>query len=173
MTRWKNLDTAMADPLFQSLRGVMGTASYGQDDALFRVLSHFEAATQPSPAAPATAEDAVSDEAILALNSGERFFSESPSKYPEAGFGTQYHAGAPGVIGFARAILALRSGASAQPADTARLDWLDETNKRFRMGWQVGVAPAGNCSVKAIIMGGKPIREAIDAAIAKEQPHDR
>ena len=49
--------------------------------------------------------------------------------------------------------------------DAARLDWLDATNKRFRMGWKVGVAPAGNCSVQAIIMGGQPIREAIDAAM--------
>lgn len=49
--------------------------------------------------------------------------------------------------------------------DAERLDWLDATNKRFRMGWQFGVAPAGNVSAQVIIMGGKPIREAIDAAI--------
>ena len=53
--------------------------------------------------------------------------------------------------------------------DTQRLDWLDATNKRFRMGWAVGVAPAGNCSVQSIIMGGKPIREAIDAAISTQE----
>ncbi len=55
--------------------------------------------------------------------------------------------------------------AATAPSDALRLDWLDQTNKRFKMGWDVGLAPAGNCSVKVIIMGGKPIREAIDAAI--------
>lgn len=49
--------------------------------------------------------------------------------------------------------------------DTRRLDFLDG-NSRFRMGWQVGVAPVGNVSVTSVVMGGKPIREAIDAAIA-------
>ena len=47
----------------------------------------------------------VSDTEILALNHGEKFFSESQTRYPEAGHGTQYHAGAPGVIGFARAVI--------------------------------------------------------------------
>jgi len=57
-------------------------------------------------------------------------------------------------------------------ADAERLNWLDATNKRFRMGWKVGIAPAGNCSMQAIIMGGHPIRAAIDAAMGtgKEQP---
>ena len=50
-----------------------------------------------------------------------------------------------------------------QSGDTERLDFLD-TNKRFRMGWNVGAAPAGNLSIQSIITGGKPIREAIDAA---------
>ena len=57
------------------------------------------AIAQPEPVS-------LTDEQILALNTGEVFFSESPSKYPECGHGTQYHAGAPGVVGFARAILA-------------------------------------------------------------------
>jgi hypothetical protein len=52
--------------------------------------------------------------------------------------------------------------------DAARLDWLDEKNKRFRMGWKVGMAPAGNVSVQSVIFAAKamtptPIREAIDA----------
>lgn len=54
-----------------------------------------------------------SDAEILALNAGEVHFSESPSKYPAAGFGTQYHAGAPGVLSFARAVLAAKWGAPA------------------------------------------------------------
>jgi len=57
--------------------------------------------------APASAP---TDAQLLALNEGERYFSESPSKYPEAGFGTQYHGGAPGVVQFARAVLALGGG---------------------------------------------------------------
>lgn len=40
---WRSLDEAMADPLFQQCRGIMGTASYGQDDALFRAIRHFAA----------------------------------------------------------------------------------------------------------------------------------
>jgi hypothetical protein len=59
----------------------------------------------------------ISDEQILALNAGERFFSESPTKYPEAGHGT--HAGAPGVIEFARTILALASEDRAAPSPEA------------------------------------------------------
>lgn len=54
------------------------------------------------------------DAEIIALNAGEIHFSESPTKYPEAGHGTQYHAGAPGIVSFARAVLArwgLPSGA--------------------------------------------------------------
>ena len=57
-----------------------------------------------------------------------------------------------------------------QSEDGKLLDWLDAQNLRFRMGWDVGAAPAGNVSVRVIIMGGKPIRDAIRAAIAaKEQ----
>lgn len=63
---------------------------------------------------------APTDAEILALNAGEVHFSESPSKYPAAGFGTQYHAGAPGVLSFARAVLAAKWGthapASSEPA---------------------------------------------------------
>lgn len=58
--------------------------------------------------------------------------------------------------------------------DAERLDWLDATNKRFRIGWKVGMAPAGNVSVQAVIqLGAGPlttIREAIDAA-RKEAGH--
>lgn len=52
-------------------------------------------------------------------------------------------------------------------ADAERLDYLDRTNARFRMGWTVGVAPAGNVSVQSVIhTAGRVIgiREAIDAA---------
>ncbi len=55
----------------------------------------------------------LSDAELIALNAGECFFSESPSKYPEAGHGTQYHAGAPGVIAFGRAAIALRADPAA------------------------------------------------------------
>ena len=49
--------------------------------------------------------------------------------------------------------------------DAARLDFLDQ-NLRFKMGWSVDAAPAGNLFVRTIILGNKTIREAIDAAIA-------
>lgn len=63
------------------------------------------------PLAPTDAE-------LLSLNEGEVYFSESPSKYPEAGHGTQYHAGAPGVLAFAREVLA-KWGAQPVPAGYA------------------------------------------------------
>jgi hypothetical protein len=63
---------------------------------------------------------APSDESILALNAGERFFSESPSRYPEARHGTQYHAGKPGVLQFARAVLSLASREQDVPK------WIDD-----------------------------------------------
>lgn len=52
-------------------------------------------------------------------------------------------------------------------ADGERLDFLDRTNARFRMGWKVSKAPAGNVSVQSVIhAAGRVIgiREAIDAA---------
>jgi hypothetical protein len=48
--------------------------------------------------------NALSNEQILALNQGEVYFSESPSKFPEAGHGTQYHCRAAGLLKFARAL---------------------------------------------------------------------
>lgn len=62
------------------------------------------------PLAPTDAE-------LLSLNEGEVYFSESPSKFPEI-HGTQYHAGAPGVLDFARAVLA-KWGAQPVPAGYA------------------------------------------------------
>lgn len=52
-------------------------------------------------------------------------------------------------------------------ADAERLNFLDRINARFRMGWKVGIAPAGNVSVQSVIhAAGRVIgiREAIDAA---------
>ena len=78
---------------------------------------------------------APTDAEILALNAGEVHFSESPSKYPAAGFGTQYHAGAPGVLSFARAVLAAKWGtpalASSEPGPM-----LPET--KYNLGWASG-----------------------------------
>jgi hypothetical protein len=67
------------------------------------------------PQAPSGQQAEPTDEQLIALNAGERFFSESPTKYPEARHGTQYHAGAPGVLGFARAAIAL-AGQQSEPA---------------------------------------------------------
>lgn len=54
--------------------------------------------------------------------------------------------------------------------DAKRLDFLDTNVHRFRMGWRVGAAPVGNLSMQSIIMGGLPIREAIDAAMSAVAP---
>lgn len=63
-------------------------------------------------------------------------------------------------------------------ADAERLDFLDRTNARFRMGWKVGTAPAGNVSVQSVIHAvGRVIgiREAIDAArnVGVDGPDDK
>ena len=71
---------------------------------------------QAAPQAPSGQQAEPTDEQLIALNAGERFFSESPTKYPEARHGTQYHAGAPGVVGFARAAIALAGQLSERPA---------------------------------------------------------
>lgn len=55
--------------------------------------------------------------------------------------------------------------AASEPDDSELLDWLDSTNKRFKMGWKVGVAPAGNCSVQSIICLGNSEPVTIRAAI--------
>lgn len=58
-------------------------------------------------------------------------------------------------------------------ADTARLNWLDATNARFRMDWKATVAPAGNVSIRSIIRPvGKltTIREAIDSVMPDALP---
>lgn len=67
------------------------------------------------------------------------------------------------------ALLSANRPAPGVPDDAKRLNWLDDTNKRFRMGWEVGQAPAGNVSIRTIITGGKSIRDAIDAAMARSQ----
>ncbi|MFA5633420.1 MAG: hypothetical protein WC997_18170, partial [Porticoccaceae bacterium] len=73
---------------------------------------------------------------------------------------------------FSAALAALSSVQDRE--DAQRLNWLDAQNARFRMGWRVGQAPAGNVRIDSVIVTGrsKPasIREAIDAArAAKEQ----
>lgn len=58
-----------------------------------------------------------------------------------------------------------------QRDDVSLLDWLDAKNKPFKMGWQVGVAPAGNVVVKSVIYPiTEPvsIRSAIRAARSSE-----
>lgn len=77
------------------------------------------------------------DAEIIALNAGEIHFSESPTKYPEAGHGTQYHAGAPGVLSFARSVLAKwgQPAHSGEPVYAFRRKGLDDfctcTEKRY------------------------------------------
>lgn len=62
------------------------------------------------------------------------------------------------------ALAAPAQGDAKVLADAELLDWLDDTNKRFKMGWKVGLAPAGNVSITSIIqLGGEltPIRDAL------------
>ena len=49
-------------------------------------------------------------------------------------------------------------------ADAERLDFMD-SNRKFLMGWEVGIAPVGCISVRSVIHGPLSIREAIDAAM--------
>ena len=45
----QNIDTAMQEPLFETLRGIMGTESIGQDIALLQTIRHYRAkAPQPT-----------------------------------------------------------------------------------------------------------------------------
>jgi len=65
---------------------------------------------------------------------------------------------------------ALVKEVEALRADRDRLNWLDANNVPKRMGWAVGIAPAGNVSVSSVVfLGSEPvtIRGAIDAARAE------
>ncbi|WP_186166492.1 DUF551 domain-containing protein [Burkholderia gladioli] len=86
----------------------------------------------------------LTDEQILALNAGEAHFSESPSKYLEAGHGTQYQAGAPGVLSFARAVerAILTSPRAAAPQWVLASDRLPDSSRTV-------LATYLNCSDKA------------------------
>lgn len=60
---------------------------------------------------------------------------------------------------------AISTSPADHACDSARLDWLDATNARFKMGWRVGRAPAGNVSIGTVIElndDPTPIRAAID-----------
>ena len=70
-------------------------------------------------AAPAEGREPT-DAEILALNEGEVYFSETPTRFPEAGHGTQYHCGAPGLLKFARAVRALGKSKPAEGRLTER-----------------------------------------------------
>lgn len=61
-------------------------------------------AAQPTP---------LTDAQIMGLTADELLFGESPPRFPEFGGGIQYHARAAGLIGFARAILALQAEGGA------------------------------------------------------------
>lgn len=68
-----------------------------------------------------------------------------------------------------QAYLALQVENVQLRCDAARLDFLDR-NAKFKMGWHVGTAPAGNLSVSSVAQLGKPVtgvREAIDAAMGE------
>ena len=81
------------------------------------------------------------DAEILALNAGEIHFSESPTKYPEYGHGTQYHAGAPGVLSFARAVLAKWGTPAVAGEPVAWMGVHDNTDLYYRKPPQADVVP--------------------------------
>ena len=56
---WANYDEAMKDPLFQQARALMGTANFGQDDALRQAILHVL-----SKATPPTALHSLRDAAL-------------------------------------------------------------------------------------------------------------
>ena len=53
--------------------------------------------------------------------------------------------------------------------DAERLNWLDATNRRFRMGWYAGIAPVGNVMISSVVMSTIDIRSAIDSARAAQE----
>jgi len=100
---------------------------------------------------------------ILTAPDGRTYQADSPQRC----CGLEQRERVPADVAMARILRA-----SSEPDDSELLDWLDATNKRFKMGWEVGVSPAGNCRVQSVICLGNSepvtIRAAIRAARAKE-----
>lgn len=125
------------------------------------------------PAVPSTC-DGKEQDAFEAWASGERFdMALHPLHWlflNEKTYAARQ--GWKGALRYVGAVLSATTPAPAGQSDSELLDWLDATNKRFQMGWYAGVAPVGNVSLKTIIMGGLPIREAISAAQVKAGGED-
>ncbi len=107
--------------------------------------------SMPVYAAPQTSAKALTDEQIIALADRGEYLTPSPSKYPELGHGTQYHCGAPGLLQFARALLA-----AEQPSEDKR-ELLTAASHALR-SYQYGNAAPDLAEA---------IADRIDAAIAK------
>jgi hypothetical protein len=108
----------------------------------------------------------LTDGQILALNAGEVYFSETPTKYPEAGHGTQYHCGAPGLLKFARALLAAAptpvadSGAS-EPDWKSRALEAEALVQQLRASQAVQVIPQGVMGIPPIGSGSATCKPGI------------
>ena len=124
------------------------------------------------------------DAEIIALNAGEIHFSESPTKYPEAGHGTQYHAGAPGVLSFARAVLAKWGAAAPVVAAGYALVPVEPTPEMLSEIWvhkngslseaysaMLAAAPQPNPSPAPVPPGQEGEREAIIRAAVAAMPY--
>lgn len=115
-----------------------------------RIRNAVPVAAQPAPAVPE-----VTPEMIAAAEAVDDLYRMGQPKLWARVYRAM-HAAAPS-----------KPSVSADAQDAKLLDFLD-TNAKFRMGWEVRVAPVGNLSIASVIMGGKTIREAIVAAIAAQ-----
>lgn len=159
-------DGGMAQAMLRLSRALGHPATVQADDgqcvdaALIELAAQRLAAPSTPPTAPAPVEDAfwlyelTKGEGVYQGVRGpdaERIMRQVVSGIEEAGEPFRVPAAPDG-----------------EARDAARLDFLDQTNARFRMGWKVGKAPAGNVSVQSVIHAtGRVIgiREAIDAAM--------
>ena len=56
--RWSTYEQAIADPIFQTARSIMGTENIGQDRQLVKAINHVIDSTPPAQAADSVLEDA-------------------------------------------------------------------------------------------------------------------
>ena len=142
-----------------------------QHDAAFEAVRAAIAALQAEPQ-PANLADTPTPKPqggmwTLTAPDGRTYQADSPLRC----CGLEQRERVPADVAMARILRA-----SSEPDDSELLDWLDATNKRFKMGWKVSVAPAGNCSVQSVIFLGNnepvTIRAAIRAAILATPPKD-
>ncbi|CAN7480498.1 hypothetical protein LJR074_003247 [Acidovorax sp. LjRoot74] len=77
--RWSTYEQAIADPIFQTARSIMGTENIGQDRQLVKAINHVIDSTPPAQAADSVLEDAAlsSEQQRAILEAYESAASES------------------------------------------------------------------------------------------------